>query len=191
MVYFCIKIYWWREYTLINPQLFFFLTLFVSNCQKCCDQFSCGISHEEWTAGGDRVLCLWAIDPALSAPFSFLGLCLLNWSTLSVISTTESSQFALNYHSAKKKKKEQEVRNSTFLHPFNNETQIRRVTSLSRHNMLKQLKVMWSDERRTLHFTKEKIFCGSWTCKQKSANNGKQAIDVLMNVIVSVLSLCV
>jgi len=106
------------------------------------------MSYERWTAGGDRVLCWWAINPALSAPFSFLGLCLLNWSILFVISTTESSQFALNYHSAQK---EQEVPTSTFLHPFNNEIQSRRVTSLwqCEHNMLKQLKVIW--ERRAFY----------------------------------------
>lgn len=94
------------------------------------------------------MLCLRAIDPALSAPFSFLGLCLLNWSTLSVISTTESSQFALNYHSAKKKKKEkkeQEVRTSTFLHPFDNEIQIRRVTSLSRQGEHKHAEAVESN----------------------------------------------
>lgn len=145
----------------------YFYLFICQHCQKCCDQFCfvfCGTGRVTWAVGGDRALCLWAIAPALSAPFSFLGPCLLNWSTLSVISTTESPQFALNYPAAWK---EQEVQASKFLYPFNNEIQNRSVTSVSshcKHNMLKQLKL--------IHQMKE------------------HTIDVLMNVIVSVLSVC-
>lgn len=97
------------EYKLIHPPFLSFIFI-CQYCQKCCDQFSNGIHHVTWTVGGDRVLCLWAIDPARSAPFSFLGLCLLNWSTHSLSSAPlshRSSLWIITPHKKNKKYKPQ------------------------------------------------------------------------------------